>query len=58
MSRVVRRRGTPDTRLYREDCRKGLRRITAGSVDLVFADPPFNIGQPYADFNDQAMGDA
>jgi len=39
-------------KIYRKDCIKGLAQIDAGSVDLVFADPPFNIGYDYDVYND------
>ena len=31
-------------RIYNEDCLEGMKRIPAGSVDLVLTDPPYNIG--------------
>ncbi len=40
-------------RLYPGDCLKGLKEIRTGSVDLVFADPPFNIGYEYDVYNDK-----
>jgi len=33
--------------IYRMDCLDGLRRLPHNSVDLVFADPPYNIGVDY-----------
>ena len=33
--------------IYRMDCLDGLRRLPHDSVDLVFADPPYNIGVDY-----------
>jgi site-specific DNA-methyltransferase (adenine-specific) len=36
------------------DCIKGLERLKAGSVDLAFADPPFNIGYEYDVYDDRA----
>src|SRR5579864_1093972 len=39
--------------LYQGDCVEGLKRLEAGSVDLVFADPPFNIGYDYDVYNDR-----
>jgi site-specific DNA-methyltransferase (adenine-specific) len=33
--------------LHLGDCLEGMRELPAESVDLVFADPPFNIGKPY-----------
>jgi DNA modification methylase len=38
---------SPDIDLRMGDCVDGMRQIEAQSVDLIFADPPFNIGQPY-----------
>lgn len=34
--------------LYRGDCLEVLAAVPDGSVDLVFADPPFNLGKSYA----------
>ncbi|MCH2135371.1 MAG: site-specific DNA-methyltransferase [Phycisphaerales bacterium] len=44
----------PDTRLYLGDCRNVLASLPdRGTVDLVFADPPFNWDVPYeGDWND------
>jgi len=39
--------------VYKMDCVKGLSRIEPGSVDLAFADPPFNIGYDYDTYNDK-----
>jgi site-specific DNA-methyltransferase (adenine-specific) len=33
--------------LYQGDCLDLLKRIDAGSIDLIFADPPFNLGKNY-----------
>lgn len=38
-------------KVYTADCREVIRHITE-PVDLIFADPPFNIGQMYAGYND------
>ena len=35
------------------DCVKGMTNLEAGSVDLVFADPPFNIGYDYDVYDDR-----
>jgi site-specific DNA-methyltransferase (adenine-specific) len=43
---------TPNT-LYNEDCIEGMNRLPEGSVDLVFADPPFNIGYEYDVYEDK-----
>ena len=40
-------------KVYRGDCVKRLAKIDAGSVDLVFADPPFNIGYDYDLYDDR-----
>jgi site-specific DNA-methyltransferase (adenine-specific) len=42
----------PRTEVYVGDCREVLKKIPAGSVDLVFADPPFNWDVPYGEWND------
>src|ERR1700744_332300 len=39
--------------LYNSDCIAGMKRIPAGSVDLAFADPPFNIGYKYDVYEDR-----
>ncbi|MBI5863208.1 MAG: site-specific DNA-methyltransferase, partial [Planctomycetes bacterium] len=33
--------------VYNQDCISGMERMDAESVDLAFADPPFNIGYDY-----------
>lgn len=40
-------------RIYNEDCVKGLEGLAFGSVDLAFADPPFNIGYEYDEYDDR-----
>lgn len=45
--------GTGVDRLHIGDCVEGLRRMPAGSVDLAFADPPFNIGYRYDVYDDR-----
>jgi len=44
--------GTAADRLILGDCVEGLRGLAAGSVDLAFADPPFNIGYQYDVYDD------
>jgi site-specific DNA-methyltransferase (adenine-specific) len=39
--------------LYNSDCIAGMAKMPAGSVDLVFADPPFNIGYKYDVYEDK-----
>ncbi|MCY2925789.1 MAG: site-specific DNA-methyltransferase [Planctomycetota bacterium] len=40
-------------RLYNRDCIEGMQALTEGSVDLAFADPPFNIGYDYDVYADR-----
>jgi site-specific DNA-methyltransferase (adenine-specific) len=40
-------------KLYNQDCIKGLAQIDEGSIDLAFADPPFNIGYKYDIYEDR-----
>jgi site-specific DNA-methyltransferase (adenine-specific) len=42
----------PDTKVYVGDCRQVLAQFPKRSVDLIFADPPFNIGEDYGAWND------
>jgi len=42
----------PQTDVYVGDCRQVLASLPQGSVDLIFADPPFNWNVPYTDWND------
>ena len=39
--------------IHQGDCVAGLNRLKAGSVDLAFADPPFNIGYAYDVYDDR-----
>ena len=39
------------------DCVAGLRELADGSVDLAFADPPFNIGYEYDVYDDRKVAD-
>lgn len=49
----------PDTRLYVGDCRDVLASLPdRGTVDLVFADPPFNWDVPYESWKDGMPRDA
>ena len=43
--------------LYQRDCIEGLAEIPEGSIDLVFADPPFNIGYKYDVYEDKRAAD-
>jgi DNA modification methylase len=44
-------------RLYAGDCLEHFPMVPAGSIDLVFADPPFNIGYDYDIYNDRRDAD-
>lgn len=43
--------------LHQGDCLAGMRCIDDGTVDLAFADPPFNIGYDYDVYEDRRHGD-
>jgi site-specific DNA-methyltransferase (adenine-specific) len=43
---------TLDT-LHNQDCIAGLKQIAGGTIDLAFADPPFNIGYDYDVYHDK-----
>ena len=38
--------------VHQDDCMNVLRRIESNSVNVVFADPPFNLGKKYKSYND------
>src|SRR6056297_1871298 len=42
--------------IHQGDCIELMRRIEADSMDLVFADPPFNIGYDYDVYRDKLDG--
>lgn len=44
-------------KLLHQDCIEGLARLPAESVDLAFADPPFNIGYDYDVYDDNRDAD-
>ncbi len=44
-------------RLWNKDCIAGMNELPQGSVDLVFADPPFNIGYKYDVYEDRMAAD-
>jgi site-specific DNA-methyltransferase (adenine-specific) len=44
-------------RVHQGDCIEKLKSVQAGSVDLVFADPPFNIGYAYDVYHDRQSRD-
>ncbi len=39
--------------IYQRDCVEGLAEVAPGSIDLIFADPPFNIGYKYDVYEDK-----
>ena len=43
----------PKNRIHQGDCVKLLAKVETGAVDLVFADPPFNIGYDYDVYDDR-----
>ena len=43
--------------LHNKDCIAGMKKLADGSVDLVFADPPFNIGYDYDKYDDRRDSD-
>ena len=45
-------------RVHRMDCVAGLGKLEAASVDLAFADPPFNIGYEYDEYEDRQEAEA
>jgi site-specific DNA-methyltransferase (adenine-specific) len=44
-------------RLCRCDCVDGMRELPEQSIDLAFADPPFNIGYAYDVYDDRRCAD-
>jgi DNA modification methylase len=44
-------------KLHNEDCIEGMKKLADGSVDLAFADPPFNIGYEYDEYKDALESD-
>ena len=44
-------------KIHQGDCVKQLGKLDKGSVDLVFADPPFNIGYDYDVYDDSQSGE-
>jgi DNA modification methylase len=45
-------------RSYTGDCQKLFPRVEAGTIDLIFADPPFNIGYDYDIYDDRRDAEA
>jgi hypothetical protein len=50
--------GLPTDQLHQGDCLEGLARVRSGSIDLAFADPPFNIGYEYDVYDDRREAEA
>jgi site-specific DNA-methyltransferase (adenine-specific) len=44
--------------LFQGDCLEGFSKLETGTVDLVFADPPFNIGYDYDVYDDRKDAEA
>src|SRR5438552_9125904 len=44
-------------KLYNRDCIAGMAQIPEASIDLAFADPPFNIGYTYDVYEDRLAAD-
>ncbi len=44
-------------RIHQGDCIAGMAELPEGSVDLAFADPPFNIGYDYDEYDDRLESD-
>ena len=40
-------------KIHQGDCLELMQRIDTGTIDLVFADPPFNIGYEYDQYHDR-----
>ena len=45
------------SRIHQGDCIERMRQIETGTIDLVFADPPFNIGYEYDEYHDKQADD-
>jgi site-specific DNA-methyltransferase (adenine-specific) len=52
MAKPTYRLEDPETQVYVGDCRHVLAQLPEQSVDLIFADPPFNWDVPYGDWDD------
>jgi site-specific DNA-methyltransferase (adenine-specific) len=44
--------------IHRIDCLRGLQQLQPGTIDLAFADPPFNIGYDYDVYDDKRDSDS
>jgi len=52
MTTLLRKHEGQDVVIYHGDCLAALDQISDESIDLVFADPPYNIGKVFAQFKD------
>src|ERR1043166_9691031 len=52
MLKAAYRLDDPETKVYVGDCRRVLHALPENSVDLIFADPPFNWDVPYGEWDD------
>jgi site-specific DNA-methyltransferase (adenine-specific) len=52
MAKATFRLDNPETEVYVGDCREVLNSLPEKSVDLIFADPPFNWDVPYGEWDD------
>jgi site-specific DNA-methyltransferase (adenine-specific) len=52
-STPVERRALEVGKIHQGDCLDLMRQIESGTIDLVFADPPFNIGYDYDEYHDR-----
>ena len=50
---MTERTDAKDHRIVEGDCIAGMQSLSDGAVDLVFADPPFNIGYDYDQYRDE-----
>lgn len=56
IKRVLKADGDPPCKILVGDCREIMPFVSPESVDLIFADPPFNIGEPYSEWKDTLPG--
>lgn len=45
-------------KIHQGDCLEQMRQIESGTIDLAFADPPFNIGYEYDEYHDEKDDEA
>ena len=56
MSQTLKVPGTPACKIIVGDCRETMKAMRPNSFDLIFADPPFNQGEPYSTWKDTLPG--